>query len=168
MHSPIASNQVNSPQSSLFMSIPIWMPAPGEPRAPLFDTSWPKGITSFFKDLEFLFERAHITSNEDKERHLLRHAYFNTEEMWKCLPEFSNPSYTYGNFRDAILEFYPHPSSDYFYAPNDLELFIIKYRHRGIATTSDLSNFHLQFITISSWLMKKHLLADLAQKQTYI
>ena len=150
------------------MSIPIWMPAPGKPRAPLFDTSQPKGITSFFRDLEFIFECAHITSDKDKKRHLLRYVDFDTEEMWMCLPEFSNPSSTYGNFKDAILEFYPHPSSNYFDSLNNLDLLVDKYRHLGISSTSDLSDFHLQFITISSWLMKKHLLADLEQKQTYI
>ena len=38
----------------------------------------------------------------------------------------------------------------------------------GISSTKDLSNYHLQFIAITTWLISKGQLGDLEQQRAYI
>ena len=49
-----------------------------------------------------------------------------------------------------------------------MDLLISEHQHVGISSTKDLSNYHLQFIVITTWLISKGQLVDLEQRRTYI
>jgi hypothetical protein len=49
-----------------------------------------------------------------------------------------------------------------------MDLLIGKRQCLGINSTKDLSNYHLQFIAITTWLISKGQLGDLEQQRTYI
>jgi len=63
---------------------------------------------------------------------------------------------------------YPEASDDFRYSLHDLNLLISEHQHLGIASTKDLSNYHLHFMAITSWLIKKQQLSDLKQRRAYI
>lgn len=43
-----------------------------------------------------------------------------------------------------------------------------EHQHLEITNLNDLSNYYLQFITITSWLIEKKQLGDLEQQRAYI
>jgi len=125
------------------------MPARGEHAAPAFDKAKPRKLSRFFAELEYLFKRADLESDSEKKEHILRYVDFETEQIWKTFPEYTNDTQTYQQFKDAILIHYPDATGDYVYSLGDIDLLIGKRQRVGITTSTDLSDYHLKFIAIS-------------------
>ena len=145
----------------------IALPARGERAAPKFDNSKPRELPRFFEDLEFLFGRAKITDESEKKRQLLRYVDFELEQIWKTFPEFDDPQKTYEDFKAAILVHYPDASGDFIYSIRDMDLLIGERQRIGITTAKDLSDYHLQFVAITRWLIIKQHLSELEQQRAY-
>ena len=150
------------------MATPISMPARGERAAPTFDKTKPRELTRFFNELEYLFNRAVIASDADKKAQVVRYVDFEVEQIWRTFPEFKDELKTYQHFKDAILKYYPDASGDYVYSLRDMDLLIGERQRLGINNTNDLSDYHLQFLAITSWLIDKKQLGDLEQQRAYI
>ena len=144
------------------------MPARGERAAPTFDKTKPRELLRFFDDLEYLMERAAITSETDKKKQAVRYTDFDTEQVWKTFPEFKNNTTTYLEFKQAILVHYPDASGDFIYSLRDMDLLIGERQRIGISSTQDLSDYHLQFMSITTWLKEKKHLGELEQQRAYI
>ena len=150
------------------MSIPFYMPARGERSAPSFDRDKPRELVRFFEELEYLFIRADLQNEADKKRHVLRYVEFELEQLWKPLPEYADTTKSYKAFKEAILFHYPDASGDYFYSLRDMDQLIEERRCLGISSTTDLSDFHLQFLSITNWLIEKQQLGPLEQRRGYL
>jgi hypothetical protein len=146
----------------------IAMPARGERAAPTFDKDKPRELPRFFSELEYLFKRAEITNEAEKKEQVLRYVDFEIEQIWKTFPEFSSVASTYNDFKDAILDHYPDASGNYVYSLRDMDLLIGERQRLGIATSNDLSDYHLKFIAITAWLIDKKQLGHLEQERAYI
>jgi len=144
------------------------MPARGEHTAPAFDTAKPRELSRFFAELEYLFKRADLESDSEKKEHILRYVDFETEQIWKTFPEYTNDTQTYQQFKDAILIHYPDATGDYVYSLGDIDLLIGERQCIGITTSMDLSDYHLKFIAITTWLVDKEQLGNLEQERAYI
>ena len=144
------------------------MPARGEHAAPTFDKTKPRELLQFFDDLEYLMERAAITSESDKKKQAVRYTDFDTEQVWKTFPEFKNNTVSYQDFKQAILVHYPDASGDFIYSLRDMDSLISERQHIGINSTQDLSDYHLQFMSITTWLKEKKHLGELEQQRAYI
>jgi hypothetical protein len=147
---------------------PVPMPARGERAAPTFDRNKPRELPRFFDELEFLFERAAITDETTKKKQLLRYVDYEIEQIWKTFDEFRNPADTYEDFKQAVLNYYPDATGDFVYSLRDVDSLIGERQRIGITSTSDLTEYHLQFHAITSWLIEKKQLGDLEQQRTYI
>ena len=112
--------------------------------------------------------QAAITSEEEKKQQVLCYVDFNTEQIWKTFPEFIDNNKTYNDFKDVILVHYPDASGNFVYSIRDMDLLIGERQHVGITSTKDLSNYHLQFIAITTWLISKGQLGDLEQQRAYV
>ena len=150
------------------MAAPFYMPARGERAAPTFDTSKPRELIRFFEELEYLFTRASLEEESEKKKHVLRYVEFDVEQIWKTFPEYSDPTKTYTAFKNAILVHYPDASGDYVYSLRDMDLLIGERQRLGISTTTELSDYHLKFISITSWLIEKKQLGSLEQERGYL
>jgi hypothetical protein len=93
---------------------------------------------------------------------------FSTEQIWKTFPEFLDNNKTYESFKNAILVHYPDASGKFIYSIRDMDLLIGERQRLGINSTKDLSDYHLQFIVITTWLISKGQLGDLEQQRAYI
>ena len=144
------------------------MPARGERAAPTFDKTKPRELIRFFEELEYLFERAELTDNTTMKKHVLRYVEFDVEQIWKSFPEYSDATKTYNEFKAAILVHYPDASGDYVYSMRDMDLLIGERQRLGISTTTDLSDYHLKFVSITSWLIEKKQLGTLEQERGYL
>ena len=87
--------------------------------------------------------------------------------MWKSIPEFEDPASTYDNFKDPIMEHYPDAAGDFLYSIRDIDLLTGERQRLGITSVQDLSDYHLQFMNITSWLINKQQLCKLEQEQAY-
>src|SRR5271163_348239 len=150
------------------MASPIPMPMRNERVAAKFDTSRARELPRYFEDLEQLLDRAQITDDIKKKKHAVRYTDFDTEQIWKSFPEFKSPSVPYEEFKKTILFHYPEASGDFFYSIGDMELLISERRREGITSARDLSDYHLEFLAITTWLIEKRQLGDPEQRRAYI
>lgn len=150
------------------MTNTFYMPARGERAAPSFDRTKPRELVRFFEELEYLFDRAALEDESDKKKHVLRYVDFEVEQIWKSFPEFSDVTKTYLDLKAAILIHYPDASGDYVYSLRDMDLLIGERQRVGISNTVDLADYHLKFLSITSWLIEKHQLGTLEQERGYL
>jgi metal-sulfur cluster biosynthetic enzyme len=144
------------------------MPARGERAAPTFDRTKPRELIRFFEELEYLFDRASLNDEAEKKKHVLRYVDFEVEQLWKTFPEYTDGTKTYQHFKAAILIHYPDASGDYVYSLRDVDLLIGERQRLGISNMNDLSDFHLKFLSITSWLIEKQQLGTLEQQRSYL
>ena len=64
-----------------------YMPSHGERAAPTFDQAKPRELSCFFKDLEKLFTRVGVMSDNEKKDHVLEYVPFDVEKIWRTFPE---------------------------------------------------------------------------------
>ena len=71
------------------------MPLRNERTAPTFDSSKPRELTRFFKDLEQLFKRAGLQKAQPTQadeqlmkEHAVNYVDYATEQIWQLIPEY--------------------------------------------------------------------------------
>ena len=143
------------------------MPIRGERAAPQFSSSKPREVGRYFEDLEYLMARADIKTDKEKKTQVLRYVDYETEQLWKTFSEYSDNNQTYEKLRDAILEHYPDSAGDFVYSLRDMDSLIGERQRIGVATSHELSEYHLQFKAITRWLINKQQLGDLEQRRAY-
>jgi hypothetical protein len=144
------------------------MPGRGERSAPTFDRSKPRELHRFFDDLERLFERNAITDETEKKKDACRYVDFEVERVWKTFPEYANAAVVYTDFKKAVLVHYPDAEGDFVYSAVDLDTLLASRRRTAIKTTDELQAFHLEFITLTTWLIEKDLMGDFEQRKEYV
>jgi hypothetical protein len=145
-----------------------FMPGRGERSAPTFDQTKPRELYRFFDELERLFERNSITNATEMKKDACRYVDYTVERIWKTFPEFSSGTSSFADFKAAILVHYPDAEGDFVYSVIDLDAIISKTLAAGISTTDALQAFHLEFMTISTWLVDKELMGEIEQRRAYI
>ena len=145
-----------------------YMPGRGERSAPTFDRSKPRELHRFFDDLERLFERNDITNETEKKKDACRYVDFEVERVWKTFPEYASAATSYTDFKKAVLVHYPDAEGDFVYSAVDLDTLLAARRRTAIKTTDELQAFHLEFITLTTWLIEKDLMGDFEQRKEYI
>src|ERR1700678_936264 len=149
------------------MAQTFYMPMRGERTAPIFDSTRARDLPKSFTELEQLFRRANITDDNEKKKQVVYYTDIDTEQIWQYIPEFDEPTSTYADFKDAIMEFYPE-AAEFLYAITDIDSLTDERQRLGMTTVQDLSDYHLQFMAITTWLIKKGQLCELGQKRAYI
>jgi hypothetical protein len=144
---------------------PTPMPLQGKRSAPTFDQSQPNDIVRYFKQLELLFDRGQIVE-ANKKSYITFYVSTEVVDSWKVLPKFSNDNKTYANFRDRLLEIYNQVTSKYILS--DLDRIIGERQRLGMKSLQDLTEFHLRFNSISSYLKSNSLLSSREQSQAYL
>src|ERR1700678_1379625 len=149
------------------MAQSFYMPMRGERTAPIFDSNRARDLPKAFTELERLFRRANITDDNEKKKQVVYYTDIDTEEIWQYIPEFDEPTSTYADFKDAIMEFYPE-AAEFLHSITDIDSLTDERQRLGMTTVQDLSDYHLQFMAITTWLIKKGQLCELGQKRAYI
>jgi hypothetical protein len=157
------------PQSENTMSqATIPMPLWNQRAAPTFDSTKPWELPRFFEDVEQLFDCANITNKSEKKQYVVWYVDYSTEQMWKTFLEFKSTEASYNQFKKAILVHYPDAAGDFIYSLCDMNILIRERYQKGIMTSVDLSDYHLWFVTITSWLIKKNQVGILEQQWAYV
>jgi hypothetical protein len=142
------------------------MPIRGERSAPLFDQKEPSELGRYFKQLETLFTRCAIANEQEKKEYATSYVKSNVADSWEALPEFTNDQTSYKDFKDRLYELYNQSSLRYLLA--DLDRLVGEKQRVGIRSLQDISDFHLHFITISTYLLTNSLVSTRELSQSYL
>ncbi|KAJ7108921.1 hypothetical protein C8R43DRAFT_1139850 [Mycena crocata] len=129
------------------------MPARGDRNAPQFDSQKPRELLRYFSDLQYLFDRALITNSTDKKKHATRFLKVEDQEVWETLEEYTDATFTYDEFKKAVLALYPGTDPNRMHTVGDLDALIGEYGRIGIHTKADFREFYRQFLVISKYLV---------------
>ena len=160
----------NVPPQQAPQAATVYFPVPGrgERGALTVDITKPRQLIRFFKELEPLFVRGNVTSDQDKKDMVLKYVDFELEEVWERYLEYKNPTTTYAAFKAAILAHYPDSTGDFMYSLADIDSLIGERYRVGIRTLDDLSDYHNRFEAITSWLREKDHIGKKEEEHYYV
>ncbi|KAF7800245.1 hypothetical protein EIP86_011492 [Pleurotus ostreatoroseus] len=130
------------------------MPARGERSAPTFDPTNPRTLRRFFEDLEILFARCQINTDDEKKRFIRTYVPIEVSDQWETLPE-CGAGFTYAQFRDKIKELYPNASESRKWQRREMLDLVEKIYARGIGTSEDWAEFYREYYAITTYLITK-------------
>jgi hypothetical protein len=126
-------------------------------------------LSRYFDDLEQIFTRVGFTTGQhDREikQYAVRYVDYDTEQLWKSFAEYDDNS-TYPAFKKIVLLNYPDVSGDFIYSIRDMDVLVGEKQHVEINTLTEMADYHMQFLAITKWLIKKKLLSNLEQQRAY-
>ena len=142
------------------------MPIRGERSAPTFDEKKPKDLARYFDQLETLFARCQIATDADKKRYAVSFLESDVADSWEALPEYTQAATTFDQFKLKLFEIYNQVGLRYVMA--DLDRLIGERQRIGMRSLQDLTEFHLRFNAIASYLITSQLLSAREQSQMYL
>jgi len=142
------------------------MPLKGDCGAPTFNPDCPSKLSRFFRQLEALFLRSGITSNEEKKDYVISYIDALLANLWEGIPSFKSTTATYDEFKAAILECYM--DNDCKYNVSDLDMLIGERQRLGIHSLNKLSKYHLCFQAVTSYLLEKKLIGEVEQFNAFV
>jgi hypothetical protein len=142
------------------------MPLRGERSAPTFDKSKPNELARYFRQLETLFTRCGIERDDEKKEYAATYVKAEVAETWEALPEYSDEDKTFAEFKERLFEVYNQVSLRYILL--DLDRLIDERQRIGMRSFQDLSEFHLSFNAMASYLTKNELISKWERSQAYL
>jgi len=142
------------------------MPIRGERSAPTFDEKKPKDLARYFDQLKTLFARCQIATDADKKRYAVSFLESDVADSWEALPEYTQAATTFDQFKLKLFEIYNQVGLRYVMA--DLDRLIGERQRIGMRSLQDLTEFHLRFNAIASYLITSQLLSAREQSQMYL
>jgi hypothetical protein len=127
------------------------MPVFGERAAPIFNPRHPNEIGRFFTQLESLFIRSAVVLDAEKKKYASVYVDGNTAETWEALEEYTDITKTYHDFKDKLLQLYHQVTLKWILT--DLDRLIGERQRIGIHTLQELSDFHLKYNAVSTYLI---------------
>ncbi|KAF7344307.1 hypothetical protein MVEN_01722300 [Mycena venus] len=128
------------------------MPARNDPSAPVFDSQQPQTLARYFSDLAFLFSRSRITVHAEQKFFATRYLSQDDQELWECVPEFSDLAIPFVQFRAAIFRLYPDADPERRHSLGDLESLVKRFSNTSSPSRAVFLDFYRRFFTISSYL----------------
>ncbi|KAI9449029.1 hypothetical protein BJY52DRAFT_1192920 [Lactarius psammicola] len=142
------------------------LPCQGERSAPILNITHPLSIKRYFDRLEFLFLKHSISDTQEKKlAAVMYHSEAEIEELWRTAFAFSDPTCSYEDFKEEIIELYPEVEAA---QPTleELETLVAARTHSQIRSEQELGEYNRKFITISRFLISKNRLG-LAEQERY-
>ena len=131
------------------------LPGRGERSAPNFAGS-AEELGRYFSELDNLYAAKTVTQDAEKKQGALKYlATAALERTWKASETYADATKTYDEFKKEIHEFYPG-SMDDVSTIQHLDTLIGERARLGIRNATELGEFHLQFRTISKYLISKN------------
>jgi hypothetical protein len=130
------------------------MPARGDNAAPKFDSTQPRELERYFRELEHLFANCTIADDKDKKSYARRYADTDTDSLWSSLPEFQD-GVTYDDFVKAVTKLYPGADSERRWSLADLDKLLGERSRLGINSIQELGEYYRKFLNITTFLIEK-------------
>ncbi|KAI0949356.1 hypothetical protein AcW1_008990 [Taiwanofungus camphoratus] len=149
------------------MNAPPLMPPRGDRTSPTFDPDQPRTIRRYFQDLESLFVRCQIADEATKKHWTTRYPPIDVSDLWESLPECSDVTKTYEDFKKEIRSLYPGTEDDRMWSMSDLDQLIGERARIGINNAADLGSFYREFYAITKYLISKNRLSTIEQSRAF-
>ena len=143
------------------------MPAKGHPTAPTFDPNDPFAFHGYFLELETLFKRCGVVDDTEKKQWAVRYLQYLTADLWRTLPEYSDETKSYEDFKKALRTLYPGSDDNHKYSMADLDKVVQHHQSVGMANTYDLAAYYRDFFAILEYLKKQKWMASLEQDRKF-
>jgi Eukaryotic translation initiation factor 4G1 len=144
------------------------LPTRNDVSAPRFDEDNPRGLATYFEELEHLFARHRVSDATHRKRSAVRYVSVNVRELWKCAVTWSDPARSYEDFKAEVYAFYPEVTDAVRYTTGDLDALVNERAQREIQSVEDLDTFYQKFIVISTFLVKRNRLSTLEQARWFL
>jgi len=110
-----------------------------------------------------LFTCCSIANDLEKKTHVTPYLECDLADDWEALPEFSDATKTYTDFKSRLFDLYNQNVPRY--SIFDLEQLVLNRFQSGLQTLQALSEYHLRFNAISTHLLGHGLLSPREQSQ---
>ena len=135
--------------------LPLGMPTRRERTAPALDLSDPLGILQYFEDLEYLFEKHHISDGQDKKHAAVHYPSIQVARAWRCDDTFEDPAASFISFKVAIIALYPETAAALNPSFADLARLVAKRSHQSFRSQAELGEYYRDFRVISQSLIER-------------
>jgi len=142
------------------------MPIRGERGAPTFDQKQPNDLGRYFEQLETLFARCQVQDDADKKKFAVSFVGSTVADSWEALPEYKDNAKTYVHFKERLFEIYNQVSLRYILS--DLDRLVGERQRLEMRSLQDLTDFHLRFNAVASYLLTNQLISIREQSQAYL
>ncbi|KAF8639251.1 hypothetical protein AX17_001616 [Amanita inopinata Kibby_2008] len=127
----------------------VGMPAPGNPRAPHFDSKYPEELRDFLKEFDEYAEACGLTT-QDKARVVVRYTDAETKRFWKCLEGYDE---NFEMLKGKILKSYSKSRLGEAFTRNQLAKLISRSADGEIDDEGDLYAYYREFWPVASYLV---------------
>ena len=118
------------------------LPGRGERSAPHFDGDHPEELGRYFSEVESLFTRHVVTTEEDKKNGTLKYlTTASTERIWKLSDALTDPTKTYEEYKKEIHKLYPGSTNNVFTVQH-LDMLVRLRTCIGIISALELGDYH--------------------------
>jgi len=142
------------------------MPIRGERGAPTFDQKQPNDLGRYFEQLETLFVRCQVQDDANKKKFTVSFVGSTVADSWEALPEYKDNTKTYVHFKECLFKIYNQVSLRYILS--DLDRLVGKWQRLEMRSLQDLTDFHLRFNVVASYLLMNQLISICEQSQAYL
>ncbi|KAH9913795.1 uncharacterized protein BXZ73DRAFT_106819 [Epithele typhae] len=130
------------------------LPARGAAGAPSFDPEGdPRTILGFFDDLDYCFEQGQINDEDRKKAHAVRYAPDSEKTIWRAIPEFTDATKDYEDFKKAVKKEYVGEDGVGLFTRRDLELLVDKTASQPIESINTFNKYGRLFRDRSAFLV---------------
>jgi hypothetical protein len=138
------------------------LPSRGERSVPSFKGR-AEELSQYFSELEALYSQ-HVANNEnEKKQGVLKYlATVALKRTWQSSNTIADATKTYDNFKEEMYKLYLCSSDDIF-TIHHLDTLIRQCICLGVKNVVELGDFHLQFRTISKYLISKNWMSQAEQ-----
>jgi hypothetical protein len=143
------------------------LPGRGERSAPSFDGG-AEELGRYFAELEALYTRHNVDDEQEKKQGTLK--YLTTaalERTWRSSDTLADQTTDFDDFKEEMFELYPGSSDDVF-TIHHLDTLVGQRTWLGVQNATELGHFHLEFRTISKYLISKNRLSQAEQTRGFL
>ena len=144
------------------------MPSYQHHTVPKISEDQPHELRRFFEELANLFGPANITVEADKKAQTICYVEVDTADMWKSLPEYSDPGSSYEDWKKKVVSLYPGANEENRWTLADMDKLIREHARMGIYTIGDFWAYYCAYYTISAFLVQKNRMSQAEQSRLFI
>jgi len=130
------------------------------------DLTDPHKIFCYFEDLEILFAKHNILGSQEKKQAAVYYPSVKVEALWKTTPMFSDPAYSYEDFKAKIIALYPEAEPQH--TLEELEKLIADRARTPIHSREELGEYNRDFLLVSHFLISKDRISWIDQSRYFL
>ncbi len=130
------------------------------------DLTDPHKIFHYFEDLEILFAKHNILNPQEKKQAAVYYPSVKVEALWKTTLMFSDPTYSYKDFKAKIIALYPEAKPQH--TLEELEKLIADRVRTPIHSREELGEYNCNFLLVSHFLISKNRISWIDQLHYFL